>query len=701
MDNLEGLVGQTLGQYTIIEKIGEGGMAAVFKAFQPSLNRDVALKILPPTFAKQGDFSERFDREAKAIGNLHHPNILPVYDSGQDKGYSYLAMRYVEDAGTLADLMKNQLKTERIIELIKQLAGALDHAHEQGIIHRDVKPSNVLMDNKWPLLSDFGLAKMTENAVDLTGTGVGIGTPAYMSPEQGMGKKVDHRTDVYALGIILFEMLTRIVPHRAETPIATVMKRVNEPLPMPRSLNPNIPEAVERVLLKALAANPEHRFQSCGELAEALQEAFGANAAEVLPEVSPDYANPASAAAQPTAVDPPPAKTTTGGGGRSLPLNMFGFAAIGGLILLVLCGIGALILFQLRPERSPITWEFVLDVSEEMDEPFPGEDVTKWEAAQEALIDNLDTVPDRINVGLRIFGQGEGEAACSETELLVEPDPGQVDLILEEIDALEPTGLESPLSEALVEAFGDLELSPDKRNALIVLTDGADSCDPEGAADVAAFMERLNIRIDTYIIGLNIDDPDAEENLRVLASASDGVFLRANSSDELRDVIDQIRENLRAERPPRDIAQAPTPTPSPTPEPAAPDPTDTPVPAPTEVVAQALSIEDAYEITLEEALAWQEDAVLSTISTSFLDLMDEEGTSTSWTTSFYSPSAGAMTTYIFVDGQLQPATPVDLPTQPNLVPFDDSIILDGQRLFEIAAAAGGEAVMAEGYEPAA
>jgi tRNA A-37 threonylcarbamoyl transferase component Bud32 len=354
MQDTSGLVGQTLGQYRVIEQIGEGGMATVFKAYQPGLNREVALKVLPPHFAKQADFTERFAREAQAIGNLHHPNILPVYDSGQDKGYSYLAMRYIPNARTLAHEMKQPLKTERMIEVISQIAGALEHAHKAGIIHRDVKPTNVLLDGPWALLSDFGLAKMVENPVELTGTGVGMGTPAYMSPEQGMGKKVDHRTDIYALGIILYEMLTGQIPHKAETPIATVMKRINEPLPLPRSLNPKIPEAVERVLLKALATDPADRFDQAGELATALKAAFGPKPDEVLPQVSPLYgAAPAKTTAstpEPTrvAAAPPPAPAVKDKSG--LPISILGFGVVGLLLALILVGIGVLIFFQMRPD---------------------------------------------------------------------------------------------------------------------------------------------------------------------------------------------------------------------------------------------------------------------------------------------------------------------------------------------------------------
>jgi serine/threonine protein kinase len=267
------MIGKTLGQYHLTEQIGEGGMATVYKAYHAALDRYVAIKLLPPIHAKTPGFSERFEREAKAIAGLHHRNILPVYDFGQDEGYSYLVMRYIEGARTLREVMSEPLTLERIATLIEQIAAALNHAHKQGVIHRDVKPANVLMDEDWALLTDFGLAKMTEESVKLTGTGVGVGTPAYMSPEQGQGAEVDHRTDIYSLGIILFEMLTGKIPHQAETPFAIVLKRVTEPLPLPRSINPGIPELVERVILKALATEPADRFENAGEMASALRKA--------------------------------------------------------------------------------------------------------------------------------------------------------------------------------------------------------------------------------------------------------------------------------------------------------------------------------------------------------------------------------------------------------------------------------------------
>jgi hypothetical protein len=283
------LLGRTLGQYRIIERIGEGGMATVYKAYQPGLNRYVALKVLAPIHAKQPGFNERFQREAEAVASLNHPNILPIYDSGQEGGYSYIVMRHIEGAHTLKEVMAEPLDLAQIADLVGQVAAALDCAHRQGVIHRDVKPSNVLMDGNWALLTDFGLARMIETSVKLTGSGVGVGTPAYMSPEQGQGIEIDHRTDIYALGVILFEMLTGQIPHNAETPLAIVLKRMTEPLPLPRTIDPDIPEPVERVVLKALARQPRDRFVSAGEMAKALVQAVGAPAVGEAVESAPAY----------------------------------------------------------------------------------------------------------------------------------------------------------------------------------------------------------------------------------------------------------------------------------------------------------------------------------------------------------------------------------------------------------------------------
>ena len=271
---MQELTGLTLGQYKIIEQVGQGGVASVYKAYQPGLERYVAIKVLSPLQAQKSDFKARFQREAKAIAALNHPNILPVYDFGQRDDYAYLVMRLIEPARTLQNVMISSLSLPQMSDFMGQIAAALDAAHQQGVIHRDVKPANVLLDGDWALLSDFGMAKLSENSDKLTGSGVGLGTPAYMSPEQGQGAPVDYRTDIYALGVILFEMLTRQIPHQADTPFGIIIKRLSEPLPSPRSLNPDISAPVETVLQKVLAAEPAERYDSAGAFATAFTKAL-------------------------------------------------------------------------------------------------------------------------------------------------------------------------------------------------------------------------------------------------------------------------------------------------------------------------------------------------------------------------------------------------------------------------------------------
>lgn len=272
---MEDMTGKQLGPYHIVSPLGEGGMAAVYKAYQPAMERYVALKILPRHFANDPQFIARFQQEAKTLAKLQHPHILPVHDFGESEGYTYIVMPFVE-GGTLADLLKGQpLSLLQIRNIISQVGMALDYAHSRGLIHRDVKPSNILMDESGNcLLTDFGLAKIVEGAANLTTSGTIMGTPAYMSPEQSMGQKLDGRTDIYSLGVILYEMATGRTPYRAETPMAVVLKHINDPLLPPRILNPELPEAVELIILKALSKTREDRYQTAGDMVQAIQAAI-------------------------------------------------------------------------------------------------------------------------------------------------------------------------------------------------------------------------------------------------------------------------------------------------------------------------------------------------------------------------------------------------------------------------------------------
>ena len=212
-----------IGPYEIRETIGQGGMAAVYKAHQPSLDRVVALKVISAHLASETEFMERFRQEALASARLTHPNIVIVHDFGEDGGVPYLVMEYVEGT-TLSELLDDALSPERAQNLVDQIAAGLDYAHSRGVVHRDIKPQNVLVTPEGRVvLADFGLARIMESAKRLTMTGGIVGTPEYMSPEQAAGRPTDQRTDIYALGVILFEMIVGSRPYTAETPLGVLM----------------------------------------------------------------------------------------------------------------------------------------------------------------------------------------------------------------------------------------------------------------------------------------------------------------------------------------------------------------------------------------------------------------------------------------------------------------------------------------------
>jgi serine/threonine protein kinase/ligand-binding sensor domain-containing protein len=277
-------IGRRIGTYQIVEQIGRGGMATVFKAYQPSMDRYVAIKILPSHFTEDESFVGRFTQEARTLARLEHPHILPVHDYGEEDGTTYLVMRYVQ-AGTLKDLINREgtVSLRETARILAQVGGALDYAHSLDVIHRDIKPSNVLIDERGnTFLTDFGIAKLVAETAQFTASGAVIGTPAYMAPEQGMGQPVDYRCDIYALGVVLYELVTGRVPYEAETPLAVLLQHVNAPLPLPRQIRPDLPEAVERVVLKAMAKKPEERFQSAQQMVDALAEAVAARPAEIV-----------------------------------------------------------------------------------------------------------------------------------------------------------------------------------------------------------------------------------------------------------------------------------------------------------------------------------------------------------------------------------------------------------------------------------
>jgi len=288
--------GTDIGRYHTLEQLGEGGMAVVYKAYDTRLEREVALKIirteniLPKALERA---TKRFKIEAKKMASLSHPNIVRVMDYGEFQDMPYLVMEFLP-GGTLKQMLGKPIPWQMALQLLQPIANALSYAHQKGLVHRDVKPSNILISEAGtPYLSDFGIAKVLENeeTLDLTSTGMGVGTPEYMSPEQAEGKKVDARSDIYSLGIVLYELLTGRKPFSADTPMAVIVKQLRDPLPDPRKFIPDLPKSIEQMLFKALAKQPNDRYADMKSFATAFEKALKADAGTVRevkrPEITP------------------------------------------------------------------------------------------------------------------------------------------------------------------------------------------------------------------------------------------------------------------------------------------------------------------------------------------------------------------------------------------------------------------------------
>lgn len=271
-------VGRELGEYFVFERLGAGSMAEVFKALQPSMDRMVGIKVLSPSLSHDPQFVARFRREAQIAASLEHPHILPVIDFGECEATLYLVMRYV-NGGTLHDLIeRGPLEPQVALRYLTEIGEALDYAHDRRVVHRDIKPRNVLLDEQGnPFIADFGLAKLVDTG-GLTHSGIEmIGTPHYMSPEQARGQPVDGRADLYSLGVLLYQMLTGRVPFEADSTVGIVMKHISEPVPAVTLAVPQLPEALNQVVCKAMAKEPADRYQSAHELTQAVAAALGAS----------------------------------------------------------------------------------------------------------------------------------------------------------------------------------------------------------------------------------------------------------------------------------------------------------------------------------------------------------------------------------------------------------------------------------------
>jgi serine/threonine-protein kinase len=280
---MHGLEGKTLGKYRVIEQLGRGGMAIVYKAYHPELDRYVAIKVLQSFLIEGEDFLTRFSREAKTVANLRHPNIVQIHDFDVEGDLPFMVMEYIEGKTLKARLSELSPEQERLpldetLRIFRQIASALHYAHRKGLYHRDVKPANILIDTEEHVyLADFGIARIVSDTA-FTASGAFLGTPSYIAPEQAMGESITRACDIYSLGVVLYELVTGKVPFDADTPLAVIQQHISAPLPMPSSLRSDIPEALERVILRALAKEPGDRYTSAAEMLEAVEEAIGLEA---------------------------------------------------------------------------------------------------------------------------------------------------------------------------------------------------------------------------------------------------------------------------------------------------------------------------------------------------------------------------------------------------------------------------------------
>jgi serine/threonine-protein kinase len=344
------LIGLTFGSYKLVELLGRGGMASVYRGYQESIDRSVAVKVLPPEFLHDPNFSQRFTAEARLLAKLTHPAILPLYDFGTANDVPYIVMPLMT-GGTLNDIIKRgPLSLAEVNRLLNPIAEALDYAHSQGVIHRDIKPSNILFDRRGhPMLADFGIAKAVQASSNLTGTGI-IGTPDYMSPEQARGEQTDGRSDLYSLAVMVYQCLTGDLLFKATTPIGVMLMHATEPPPPIRQKRADISSGIEQVLIKGLAKQPNDRFPTAHAFMQAFQAAAGVTALQqptpfVPAQTSPPTIQPTGSAFNPATMPPPVKAATVEAAPARKGLNVGGVLIGGslGIVLGIILVIGVIV----------------------------------------------------------------------------------------------------------------------------------------------------------------------------------------------------------------------------------------------------------------------------------------------------------------------------------------------------------------------
>jgi Tfp pilus assembly protein PilF/predicted Ser/Thr protein kinase len=402
------VVGENVGPYRITKQLGVGGMATVWKAYHPALDRYVAIKVLHPSFKEDPQFTARFQREAKIVAKLTHPHIVPIYDFSEHEGMAYLVMRYIDGRTLKAILREGPLPLDRVMDILEPAGQALAYAHDQGVLHRDIKPSNFILSSEGEVfLTDFGLARMAETGDSTLSRDMLVGTPQYISPEQARGERLDARTDIYSLGVVLFEMLTGKVPYNADTPYAVIHDHIFSPLPLPTEFKPDVPGPVERVVLKALAKDRDDRFENVREMVSALQEALaGEPVAVEAPPLVADESSEGPVPPAETVEELPPVEAVeelsppAPSQGRSRRLIAV-IAVLGILLGVCVCGSVSLVALRRAGKAAP--------------------------AAEATAATVREDPAAHVYLARRYIQQGNVDAAIAEYEAAMDLDPGFVE----------------------------------------------------------------------------------------------------------------------------------------------------------------------------------------------------------------------------------------------------------------------------------
>lgn len=411
-------VGENIGPYRIIEQLGHGGMATVYKAYHASLDRYVAVKALHQAFNEDATFTARFQREARVVAKLEHSHIVPVYDYSEHESRPYLVMKFIEGDTLKARFQKGALSAQEIEQVADSVGSALGYAHQQGVLHRDIKPSNVLLSNEGIMyLADFGLARIAQAGESTLSSDSIMGTPQYISPEQAMGKKdLDAGTDIYSFGVMLYEMVVGQVPFSADTPFSIIHDHIYTPLPLPRDVNPTVPEPVQRVLLKALAKERTDRFDTVEDLVNAFKSAW--TEAGVPMQGTAITMRPTSLKQDKTKIQgkEPTQKTVTATSPEKK--RSFSWVWIASLFILICLSVGFVALrngfFRNFLERPTAVVEVTQSVSTAIvSTPLP-EISPELQAANELVAQNPADPYAHLQLSLALFDEGQAVAATQE-----------------------------------------------------------------------------------------------------------------------------------------------------------------------------------------------------------------------------------------------------------------------------------------------